>query len=302
MQNAFDIDVKYRERTTATSIWGVGGNWLEMRSYFIAIGEALSADDQASLARVAVIGKDVQDALFPSEDPLGKQLRIGNVPFQIKGVLESRGAGPGGGSLDNIVIIPVTTASKRLFNRDYLTGISVKLKDLNDAGVAIDEITAILRERHGIVPPGEDDFTVSDPRAVAARVSEVRSTISTLLMGIAAIAVVIGGAVVMGLMLIAVSERQREIGMRRAVGAKRRDVMVQFLAEAATVSTLGGLLGVALGIAVANLMAVQRELPPVLLWEPIAIAVVVSVLLGLVFGMQPAWKAANVDPIEALRA
>ncbi len=301
VQNAFDVDVKYRDRTTATSIWGIAPEWLEMRSYFIEAGDVISADDQASLARVALIGKDVQDVLFPSEDPLGKQLRIGNVPFQVKGIVRSRGAGPGGGSLDNIIFIPVTTASKRLFNRDYLTGISVQLRDSDETERAIKEITSILRERHGIVPPAEDDFTISDPRAVAARVAEVQSTMDTVLIGVAAIAVMIGGAVIMGLMLIAVAERQREIGMRRAVGASRRDVMIQFLAEAAAVSTVGGLSGVALGIGVANLLAWQRELPPVLLWQPITTAVALSVLIGLLFGIQPAWKAANVDPIEALR-
>ena len=300
-QNAFDIDVKYRDRTTATPIWGVGAHWLEMRSYFIETGSVISADDQASLSRVAVIGKDVKDALFPAEDPLGKQIRIGNVPFVVKGVLESRGAGPGGNSLDNVLFIPVTTASKRLFNRDYLTGISVQLKDPDNPNPAIEDITAILRERHGIVPPGEDDFTVNNPRAAAERVSQVRSTMATVVTGVAAIAVLIGGAVIMSLMLIAVSERQREIGMRRAVGASRSDVMAQFLSEAAVIATIGGLAGVTLGVAAANLLALQRGLPAIFLWQTIMGAVFVSALLGLAFGLQPAWKAANVDPIEALR-
>jgi putative ABC transport system permease protein len=302
VQNAFDIDVKHRDRTTASAIYGISSNWLEMRSYYVETGEPITDDDVASLARVAVIGVDVQKDLFPGQDPLGQQLRIGNVPFQVKGVLVSRGAGPGGGSLDNIVFIPVTTASKRLFNRDYLTSINAQLKNPDEPEAGIEEITAILRERHGIVPPGEDDFTINNPRAAAEQVSEVRSTLSTVLTGVAAIATLIGGLVIMSLMLIAVSERRREIGVRRAVGATRQDVMVQFLIEAATISVIGGLAGVALGVVGATIAAMQQDLPPILMWSAIGGSVLLSVCIGLVFGLQPAWKAANLDPIEALRS
>ncbi len=302
VQNAFDIDIKYRDRSSATAVYGVSANWMELLGYNVVDGTILSEEDVQSLARVAVIGRDVQLELFPDEDPLGKQLRIVEVPFQVKGVLASRGAGPGGASLDNIVLIPVTTASRRLFNRDYLTTITVQLEDPEQAGQALDELTAILRERHGIVPPGEDDFTLSDPRAVMAQVTEVRSTLSTVLTGVAAIATLIGGTVIMSLMLIAVSERRREIGVRRAVGATRGDVMVQFLVEAAVVSGLGGLLGVLLGVAGGTATIVRQDLPPVDVWDVIAGAAALSVLVGLVFGLQPAWRAANVDPIESLRA
>lgn len=302
VQNAFDIDVKYRDKTTASALYGISANWLEMHSYFIATGNILDEDDVLSLARVAVIGRDVQTDLFFGEDPLGKQVRIGNVPFSVKGVLESRGAGPGGSSLDNIVFIPVTTASKRLFNRDYLTTINVQLEDPEHPEPVIEEISAILREQHGIVPPGEDDFTISNPRVTAMQVSDVRSTLTRILTGVAGIAMLIGGTVIMSLMLIAVSERRREIGVRRAVGATRGDVMLQFLIEAAVVSTLGGVAGAALGIGGAAIVAVQRALPPIILWQTIGGAVLLSVAIGLIFGLQPAWKAANIDPIEALRA
>jgi len=302
VQNAFDLDVKYRDSTIPSALYGISANWLEMHSYYVEAGNTISADDVISVARVAVIGPDIQAALFPNEDPLGKQLRVGNVPFQVKGVLVSRGAGPGGSSLDAIVFIPVTTASKRLFNRDYLTTITAKLKDPERPEPVIEEISALLRERHGIVPPGEDDFTISNPRATAAQVSEVGSTLGTILSGVAVIATFIGGTVIMSLMLIAVSERQREIGVRRAVGATRKDIMVQFLIEAATVSIIGGFAGVALGAAGGLIAATQQELPPVLMWSAIGGAVLLSVGIGVIFGLQPAWKAANVDPIEALRS
>jgi putative ABC transport system permease protein len=302
VQNAFDIDVKYRDRATVSAIYGISANWLEMRSYFIETGDVITPDDIASVARVAVIGQDIVTGLFPNEDPMGKQVRIGNVPFQVKGILVSRGAGPGGSSLDGVIFIPVTTASRRLFNRDYLTTITAQLENPADPEPAIESIKAILRERHGIVPPGEDDFTIADSRANVEQIAEVSSTLGTILTGVAVIAMIIGGTVIMSLMLIAVSERRREIGVRRAVGATRSDVMLQFLIEAATVSVIGGLMGIALGVAGAVLTAMQQDLPPVLLWDTIGIAVIISVGIGLVFGLQPAWKAANIDPIDALRS
>jgi len=301
-QDAFDIDLSYRDNTTTSAVFGVASNWLRMRRFALESGSWISAEEEQSLARVAVIGKDIANTLFPGEDPVGKQFRIAGVPFQVKGVLASRGAGPAGTSLDNFLLIPVTTASKRLFNRDYLTQISVQIKDPQHPEAAVKEVTAILRERHGIVPPVQDDFTLRSPRVAAARVSTVRSTLSTVLTGAAVMATVIGGVVIMSLMLTAVSERRREIGMRRAVGATRRDVLVQFLAEAAVLSTVGGAVGIALGVGVANLLALQRDLPPAIMWPAVAAAAGLSVAVGLVFGLQPAWKAANVDPIEALRS
>lgn len=302
VQNAFDLDVKYRDSTTAAAVYGVSANWLEMHSYFVDVGNILAAADMDSLARVAVIGPDIQTSLFPGEDPLGKQIRIGNVPFVVKGVLVSRGAGPGGSSLDSIVFIPVTTASKRLFNRDYLTTITVQLEDPLEPEPVIDAITATLRERHGIVPPGEDDFTIASPRAAAEEVAEVDSTLTSVLTGVSVIAMIIGGTVIMSLMLIAVSERRREIGVRRAVGATRTDIMLQFLTEAAVISLLGGLLGAALGLGGGLIATVQQGLPPVWLWSALAWAAGLSIAVGLLFGLQPAWKAANTDPIDALRA
>lgn len=302
VQNAFNIDVKYRDNTTVTALYGISANWLEMHSYFMEAGDVITDDDIASLARVAVIGQDIVTGLFPNEDPMGKQIRIGNVPFQVKGILVPRGAGPGGGSLDSIVFIPVTTASKRLFNRDYLTTITAQLADPLRPEPGIESITVILRERHGIVPPGEDDFTITNPRASAEQVAEVGSTFSTVLTGVAVIAMIIGGTVIMSLMLIAVSERRREIGVRRAVGATRSNVMLQFLVEAATVSVIGGLVGIAFGVGGATVASIQQKLPPILVWDVIGMAVGISVGIGLLFGLQPAWKAANIDPIDALRS
>lgn len=301
-QSAFDIDVQARDRTTTTSIWGVSAEWMEIRGDDVTVGRGISAEDVETLARVAVIGEDLRRELFPDEDPIGKTIRIAEVPFTVQGVLVPRGAGPGGASLDNLLLLPVSTASKRLFNRDYLTNITVQLKDPEQYEPAVAAISELLRERHGIVPPVEDNFTVSNPRAALDQVEEVDSTLSAVLVGIAVIATLIGGVVIMSLMLISVSERRREIGVRRAVGATRGDVLRQFLVEAALISALGGVAGVLLGVAGATVAAVQQQLPPVFLWGGMAGAVGMAALIGLVFGLQPAWRAANVDPIQALRA
>jgi putative ABC transport system permease protein len=302
VQNAYDLDIKYRERSSSPSVFGVSFQWTALRGDTVAEGGDIEEEDVRSLARVAVIGKDVKDTLFPDEDPIGKTIRIADVPFQVKGVLASRGAGPGGASLDNVLLIPVSTASKRLFNRDYLTMLIVQLRDPEKSDTAIAEINALLRERHGVVPPAEDDFTVTSPKATMAQVTEVGSTLSKVLVGVAIVATLIGGAVIMSLMLIAVSERRKEIGVRRAVGATKQQILQQFLVESAVVSLVGGLLGVLIGAGGTAAATALQDLPPTMMWSAVGGSVVLSVVVGLVFGLQPAWRAAAVDPVEALRS
>jgi putative ABC transport system permease protein len=302
VQNAFDVDVKYREKTATPAIFGVSSNWTELRDDEVLQGSAIAEDDVRGVSRVAVVGADVKASLFPDEDPIGKTLRIADVPFVVKGVLASRGAGPAGASLDNVLLVPVTTASKRLFNRDYLTMLIAQLRDPDLGDGAVKEITALLRERHHIVPPAADDFTITNPRAAMARVNEVGSTLSKVLAGVAALATLVGGVVIMSLMLIAVSERRKEIGVRRSVGASCQDIMVQFLLEALTISGLGGLIGVSTGVGGASAAAWLIHAPSALVWNAIGGAVLVSIAVGLVFGLYPAWKASNVDPIAALRS
>ena len=302
IQFAPDLDIKYRDRVAASSVFGAGYNWTEIRHEEVAIGSNLTAEDEASLARVVLLGADVKKNLFPDEDPIGKQLRIADVPFEIKGVLASRGAGPGGASMDNMLLIPVTTASKRLFNRDFLTSMLIQLDDPANAPQAVRDITALMRERHGIIPPAADDFRVTTPEAQVGQFVAVGSTLQKILVGVAVVATLIGGTVIMSLMLIAVSERRREIGVRRAVGASRRDIMVQFLIEAAVISFIGGIFGVIIGVGGTVAVMLMTKLPPAVMWVAVGGATVLSVAVGLVFGLQPAWRAANVDPIQALRS
>ena len=195
----------------------------------------------------------------------------------------------------------MATASKRLFNRDYLTTIVVQLDDADASDRVADDVRALLRERHRIVAPAQDDFTVGSPRATLAQITRVGTTLSKVVTGVAVIATLIGGAVIMSLMLVGVSERRREIGIRRAVGATRADVLRQFLVEATLISALGGAVGILVGAGGATVGALLQKLPPTYMWSMIGGAVALSVAVGVVFGLYPAWKAANVDPIEALR-
>jgi putative ABC transport system permease protein len=302
VQNAFDIDVKYRDREDSPAVFGVSSNWLKIRAEDIQEGQFFTIDDERTLARVAVLGGDVSDALFPGQPPVGQTMRIAEVPFQIIGTLKRRGAGPAGGSLDHIVLIPVTTASRRLFHRDFLTMMIVQLRrpELSDATAAA--ITAKLRERHHLARNALDDFTVTNPGAVLAQVTRLGTTFSKILQGTAVLSLLVGGVVIMALMLTSVGERRREIGVRRAVGASRRDILFEFLLEAVVICAAGGLAGAALSLAGTRLVAKLGNLPMAFAGGTLALGAGVSVATGLLFGLYPAWKASTTDPIVALRS
>ena len=302
MQTAFDIDVKWRDRTASPAVIGVTSNWLQLRSDEVQDGTFFAQEQSTSLARVAVIGADVRSVLFPDEDPLDKSLRIAGVPFQVIGVLKSRGAGPAGGSLDNLILIPVDTAARRLFNRDYLTMLIVQVKDPEHGSAATDKVVALLRERHHIRPPALDDFTVTNPAATMAQVTRAGSTLTKILTGVSAMALLIGGLVIMSLMSIAVSERGKEIGVRRSVGATRVDIVAQFMLEAMLIALVGGIVGALIGWGGMQVVTRSQKLPSILVWQPFAAAILVSAAIGLVFGSYPAWKASQLDPVQALRS
>ena len=302
LQSAFDIDVKYKDRATATAVFGASSNWLDLRGDEVAEGAFLSDEDDRSLARIAVIGTDVRAALFADESPEGKTFRIGDVPFQVKGVLKSRGAGPAGASLDNVVMIPLATASRRLFNRDFLTMAVAQLKDPLQSEAAIFNVRALLRQRHHLAQSALDDFTITSPQAITAQVTRVGTTLARTLMGVAGIGVFIGGIVIMSLMLIAVSERRKEIGLRRSFGASRSDILLQFMLESLVVSSAGGFMGLAVALACTNLGAALQRLPAIFAWNALGLAAALSIGTGFLFGFYPAWKAARVDPVLALRS
>ncbi len=302
VQNAFDIDIKYRDRTSSPAVFGVSPNWLALRSEEVADGAFFTPEQNDSLTRVAVLGLDVRNQLFPDEDPLGKTLRIADVPFQVIGLLKSRGAGPAGANLDNVILIPINTASRRLFNRDFLTMLIAQVRNPERSDEATARVTALLRERHHIQPPALDDFTITSPAVTAAQVARAGGTLGKILTGVSVMALLIGGIVIMSLMSIAVSERRKEIGVRRSVGAARSDVVQQFLMEAIFVALAGGFVGVAIGWGGIQLVTRLQKLPQILIWQPFAAAIGLSIAVGVIFGLYPAWKASRVDPIQALRS
>lgn len=301
MQSAFDVDITYRDKAASPAVIGVSPNWLSLRADEVATGAFFTPGQNASLARVAVMGADVRTLLFPGQDPLGQTIRIAGIPFDVIATLTSRGAGPAGGSLDNVVLVPVNTASRRLFNRDYLTMAIAQLRDPLRSDETAAQVTRLLRERHRIAAPALDDFTITNPAATMARVTEAGRTFTTLLTGVAVLALAIGGIVILSLMSIAVAERRTEIGVRRAVGASRAEILVQFGSEAIIVAVAGGAIGVLIAFGIVRVATAVEKLPATLVWQPFAAAVALSILIGVVCGAYPAWKASRVDPIQALR-
>lgn len=302
IENAFDVDVNYRGTQITPAVFGVSANWIDLRGDDLALGSMFSQADVKTLARVAVLGEDVRKALFAGSNPIGQSIRIGGVPFTVQGVIASRGAGPTGASLDNIVLIPVSTASRRLFKRDYLTMIVAQIEDPSHSPAAVEAVTRLLRTRHHLAATALDDFNVTDPRAVFERLVSVGSALQRILKGIAALAMLIGGVVIMSLMVTAVNERRREIGLRRSVGASRGEILWQFLFEAILVSAMGGAAGCLLGMVVINLFFFYEGAKPEVDFGSLALAVGLAAAAGITFGFYPAWRASRIDPVTALRA
>lgn len=301
VENAFKIDASYSDQHFSPAVFGVSANWAAVRGESLAEGDFLTSQDDQALSRVAVLGADARRDLFGASDPLGKIVRIAGVPFEVKGVLSPRGAGPTGASLDNLIFIPVDTAARRLFNRDYLTMLIVQLKDPERSETAKSDLRRLLRARHRLDGAAPDNFTISSPRAIMARVQAMGSALGTLLVVIAVLALIIGGIVIFAVMLAGVGARRAEIGVRRAAGASRGAIAGQFLAEAGLISLLGGLIGMAVGVGGTQAVSALERLPFVVDLPVLAGAVVLSLLLGVTFGAVPALRASRVDPIEALR-
>jgi putative ABC transport system permease protein len=301
LQDAFDVDVTWRDRTRTPAIFGVSPNWIDLRGDELAQGSFITDEDNRSMARVAVLGPDAQKDLFGDEDPIGKTIRIGGVPFAVTGIMASRGAGPGGGSLDNLILIPVNTASKRLFNRDFLTMAIVQIRDPDRPQPAMDAMRALLRQRHHLPHDALDDFTMTSPAAIMAQITAVGSSLRNLLLILAVLATAIGGIVILSLTLIGVAERRREIGVRRAGGAARSAVLAQFLAEAVAVSLAGGVAGLAIGVAGTQAVSRWQHLPFLVDFRMVSMATLISIGIGLLAGIYPAWRASRTDPVEALR-
>jgi len=295
--------------STKTSVRGVTPNFPAVRNFYPVLGEFISEDHMDTRARVAVLGQDVYEELFPNgEYPLDQTITIRGIPFRVIGVMEEKG-GSSFGSQDDVVFIPLTTAYARLFpyyrtrrGEPMVSVIYVQVISEERMEAAREQITQLLRMRHNIAFRDEDDFTIISQMDLLAVFGEITGVLTIFLGAIAAISLLVGGIGIMNIMLVSVTERTREIGIRKAVGAKRRDILLQFLVEAVVLSLIGGFVGIGLGIVGARVISnLSESLETVVSWQAVALATGFSAAVGLFFGIYPATRAARLNPIDALR-
>jgi putative ABC transport system permease protein len=284
-----------------TRIYGESADYLDIRQWPLADGAPFTPQDVRSANKVCVIGRTTATQIYGNDDPIGQVLRVKNVPFTITGVLTPKGLSAQGVDQDDIVIMPYTSAMKRVAGGTTLRNINVQVGDANQMNAAQKQIIDLLRQRHNIRPGRDDDFTVRSQQEIADAATATTNVMTGLLGAIAGVSLVVGGIGIMNIMLVSVTERTREIGTRMAVGAHGRDILTQFLIEAISLSSVGGILGIIIGIAAAKTIAITRHWPALISPGSIVIAFLVSAAVGIFFGFYPARKAAALDPIEALR-
>jgi len=285
----------------STGITGSTPAFFIIRDWSFDSGSPFTDADVSGATKVAVIGKTVANNLFGSQDPVGQIIRIQNVPFKVVGLLSPKGQSAMGQDQDDTVVIPFSTLQKRIMGVTYVGAILISANSPEETALAQEQIRILLRQRHHIPPGQDDDFTVRNMTDIASA-AEASSRIMTLLLGsIASVSLVVGGIGIMNIMLVSVTERTREIGIRMAVGARGRDILIQFLVEAVVLSVAGGLLGVVFGIAGSSLVSLIVHWPTIISVQSILLALVFSIAIGVFFGLYPARRAAKLDPIEALR-
>ena len=297
----FGVQVIAGNQNWMTQILGESADYFDLRQWPLEEGAPFSAQDVRSANKVAIIGKTVAKTLYGNESPVGQILRIRNVPFIVLGVLSPKGLSIMGTDQDDVVVMPYTSAMKRVAGVTTLRGINIQVATARDMAPAQQQIIALLRQQHGIRPGKDDDFTVRSQEEIAAMATATAKIMSMLLGAIASVSLVVGGIGIMNIMLVSVTERTREIGIRMAVGAHGRDILLQFLIEAVALSSLGGILGILLGLGASRLIAVLAGWPVATSVGAIATAFLFSAAVGIFFGFYPARKASRLDPIEALR-
>jgi putative ABC transport system permease protein len=285
-----------------TFVMGIEPEWHDAWEWYPAEGQGITDEDVATMARVCVLGLNAARELFGTASPVGQYVEVGNVRLLVKGVLEYRGQTPGSGDFDSRMVVPLSTAMRRMYNQDYISVIRLKAKDARQIVPIAEQIRRLLHERHHITPPQQDDFAIFTSVEVANQVRGISGVLNALLTGLSGLSLIVGGIVLMNILLISVGERRREIGLRRALGAGHRDIFVQFLAESWTVTFIGMALGEAAGAAIALVLSRVFQLPFLLSWESFAIGAVFAFLVGTVFGLQPALRAARLNPVIALRS
>ena len=293
--------VKYYNANTRTNIIGVTPDYLEARRFTVAAGAFFTFRDVAASRRVAALGKSVAETLFNGREPVGRVIKINGVNFLVAAVMAEKGQ-TGWWDADDQILIPLTTFQKRLFGRDYIDNIFVEAKSRAAMDEASERITSLLRRAHKIRADEKDDFHVRSQTEIMSSMREMTRTFSLLLAGIAAISLLVGGIGIMNIMLVTVAERTREIGLRKALGARRRDIMKQFLVESGLLASVGGALGIALGFVAADFIGRFSEWDTYVSPMTVGIAYLTALSVGVFFGWYPARKAAVMNPVDALRS
>ena len=298
----------FGNNNTPSTLYGVNEDYLDIRQLKVENGEIFSEQDIRTAAKVCVLGKTVVDNLFPDGgDPVGKVVRFNSIPFRVVGVLKSKGYNSMGMDQDDLALAPYTTVMKRILAVTYLQGINCSAVTEDATDLAIEDITAVLRRNHKLKEGTEnseaemDDFTIRSQEEIATMMNTTMDLLTILLGSVAGISLVVGGIGIMNIMYVSVSERTKEIGLRMSVGARGIDILSQFLIEAAILSIAGGVIGVLLGIGAAYAVKVAANMPIFIQWWSIVMSFGVCTFIGIFFGWYPAKKAANMDPIEALR-
>jgi len=293
--------VVYGNQNWNTSITGTTPNYFDIRTWPVQAGSVFSDEEVDLAANVCVIGTTVSKILFLNEDPIGKTIRIGNLPFRVDGVLESKGQNVTGQDQDDVIFAPYTTVQRKISGITWLQFINASAVSQQASVASVDPITSLLRERHRIRRGDDDDFLIRTQSDIADLQNQTQSTMTYLLGGIASVSLLVGGIGIMNIMLVSVTERTREIGVRMAVGATEDDVRRQFLVEAVTLSMMGGFIGILIGLIGSALISNLLSWPTLISGKAIVAAVIFSAAVGIFFGYYPAHKAAQLDPIEALR-
>jgi len=293
--------VVYGNQNWNTQTTGITPNYFEIRTWPVQAGSAFSDEEVDIAANVCVLGTTVEKILFADENPIGKTIRIGNLPFRVDGVLESKGQNVTGQDQDDVIFAPYTTVQRKISGITWLQFIAASAISQEASVAAVAPITSLLRERHRIRNGDDDDFLIRTQADIADLQNQTQSTMTYLLGGIASVSLLVGGIGIMNIMLVSVTERTREIGVRMAVGATEDDVRRQFLVEAVTLSMMGGFIGIILGLVGSALISNLLGWPTLISGKAIIAAVIFSAAVGIFFGYYPAHKAAQLDPIEALR-
>ena len=293
--------VVYGHENWNTTVTGVIPEYVDIQSLTLKSGLFFSEHDVEVRSRVAVIGTTVASNLFGEVNPVGKKIRVGNAPYTVIGLLASKGQSNMGQDQDDVVLIPLTTAQERLIGITYVRSINVQVSDSDKMDNVQAQIETLLRQRHRIKKGAEDDFNVRNLTSLMETMSETTTMITLLLGSVAGISLIVGGIGIMNIMMVSVTERTREIGIRKAIGATYSNVMLQFLIESTMISVIGGIIGIFLGIGLARAISEFGEFTTVISALSIVVSFGFSLFVGIVFGMLPARKAAKLDPIDALR-